>query len=444
MQENTGLSLRGNKLATNPARVDFEIFLEASQNIYNPTDNPDGAFPLNVAENHLTASIIKDQLTSIIQQKNVPDWVLGYTDLLGHPDVRIQVARFMEQHLCKCPISHETIGLSAGASAIIEVSSFILANPGDVVVIPAPSYPMYTNDLGLKSGMIRYDLQTHYDLHEIGSKAPVNIELLDKTWDELKAAGKCFKVLLITSPDNPTGCMYAERELRKLAEWCMQHKVHMIVNEIYGLSLIDTEGALHKMNYSDEGTYTSFAKIMHVANSDYLHLWYAFSKDFAMSGLRVGVVHSLNKAFIKGYGNANVPHLVSNITQWMIGELLKDDDFIEQYIIENKIRLNQSYQLVIKTLNKLEVPYIPSRGSFFIWADFSKYLQENTDQSEEQLWLDIYKNTGVLLTPGIGFQHQKNGLFRIVFTAVSFTHLEVAMNRMSDYLLGRKISIKNS
>jgi len=437
IQENSSLSLRGNALAANPARIDFEIFMEANQNLYCPAENSNGTFPLNVAENHLTAAIIKDQLTSIIRQKNIPSWMLNYTDLLGHPEVRMEIARFMEQYLCKCPIPYETIGLSAGASAIIEVSSFILANPNDVVVIPAPSYPMYTNDLGLKSSMIRYDLQTHYEIQEIGSTAPVNVELLDKTWYKLNAERKCFKILLITSPDNPTGCMYTERALRQLSEWCIQHKVHFIVNEIYGLSLIDAANKVHNIDYSNEGAYASFAKIMHASNSDYLHLWYAFSKDFAMSGLRIGVVHSLNKAFIKGFANANVPHMVSNFTQWLIGELLKDADFIEKYIVENKTRINQSYQLAIKILNKLEVPYIPSRGSFFIWADFSKYLQEDTAQGEEQLWLDIYRNTGVLLTPGIGFNHQKKGLFRIVFTAVSFTYLEVAMNRMSSYLLDR-------
>lgn len=433
----TSLSLRGQSLAQNPARVDFELFMEASQNLYCPDTNPGGAFPLNVAENNLTTALIKNKLNSITQQNEMPDWVLNYTDLLGQVDVRIAVARFMEQFLCKCPISTDTIGLSAGATAIIEVSSFVLANAGDVVVIPAPSYPMYTNDLGLKSGIERYDLQTHYDIKEIGSIAPVTIESLDKAWNELKNQGKCFKILLITSPDNPTGCMYTEHQLRQFANWCIQHQVHLIVNEIYGLSLIDTQDAALQKDYKETGIYASFATIMHELESDYLHFWYAMSKDFAMSGLRFGIVHSLNKAFIQGFENANVPHLVSNFTQWMIAEMLTDIDFIASYIQQNKACITESYQLVLATLNKIDVPYIPSRGSLFVWADFSKYLKEDSEQGEEQLWIDIYKNTGVLLTPGIGFQHQKKGLFRIVHTAVSMKHLRVAMDRLKAYLLER-------
>jgi len=157
-----------------------------------------------------------------------------------------------------------------------------------------------------------------------------------------------------------------------------------------------------------------------------------------MSGLRVGVVHSLNKDFMKGFENANVPHLVSNMTQWALGELLKDTHFIDAYILENQQRLTRSYTLVIAHLKENEIPYIPSEGSFFVWADFSKYLVENTDQGQERLWLEIYRNTGVLLTPGGGFGHQKKGLFRIVFTAVSFAHLKVAMQRLTSYLIDRK------
>jgi 1-aminocyclopropane-1-carboxylate synthase len=389
-----------------------------------------------VAENSLTAPIIQEKLTAILQQQEMPEWVLKYTNSLGHPEVRATVAQFMEDYLCNCPIDADSIGFSAGASAIIEVSSFVLANPGDVVVIPAPSYPMYTKDLGTKSGLERYDLQTHFNLSEIGSKAPVNTNLLDEVWVDLKRQGKCFKILLLTSPDNPTGCRYSEQELWQLANWCMQHKVHLIVNEIYGLSLIDTQDPLIEEEYEEAGSYASFAQIMAAAKSDYLHLWYAFSKDFAMSGLRFGVVHSLNKAFMTGFENANIPHLVSNITQWMVGEMLKDSAFLDTYIEKNELLINNSYKLVVEALRKINAPYIPARGSLFVWADLSAYLSEDSDKGQEQLWVDLYRNTGLLLTPGEGFQHQKKGLFRIVFSAVPFSHLAVAMDRLVKYFNG--------
>lgn len=429
----SSLSLRGQQLASTSARVDFELFMEAVQNLYCPNQNPKGAFPLNVAENTLMIPDVKERLENVLNNHRLPEWIFQYTDPKGHPEVRAILAGFMEKYLCKSPISPDSICFSAGASATIEVSSFVLANEGDVVAIPAPSYPMYTNDMGVKSGVLRYDLQTHYHLNEHGSISPLTIANLNSAWTELNAQGQNLKMVLLTSPDNPTGCMYAEDQLRDIAQWCIAHKVHLIVNEIYGLSLIDVTDEDLQYDYPEEVNLCSFAQIMAEFQSDYLHLWYALSKDFAMSGLRFGIVHSLNQAFLNGLENANIPHMVSNLNQWGIGEMMKDTNFIEYYIEENKKRVTQSYKLVVAALNKIGVSYIPSRGSLFVWADFSKYLKEDSNQGQENLWIDIYKKTGVLLTPGAGFQHQKKGLFRIVHTALPTTHLEEAMERMIAY-----------
>ena len=430
----SSLSDRGQKLASNPARVDFEVFMEAMQNLYCKVENPEGAFPLNVAENKLMSNVIRKKLNSIMRLNEIPEWVMGYTHPNGHPEVRQQVAKFMKTHLCHCPISENSIAFSAGASAIIEASSFVISNPGDVVVIPAPSYPMYTNDLGVKSAMHRYNLQTHFDIKEIGSNAPMTVDMLDKAKNDLDAQGKCFKLLLITSPDNPTGVCYSKSHLDKLASWCIKNKIHMIVNEIYGLSTVDITDTMLKDEYDHSLEFASFAQLMQKHKSDYLHLWYAMSKDFASSGLRFGILHSLNEAFMEGFSNANIPHMVSNHTQWMIGHLLSDDLFLKDYIPDNRIKLTKSYKLTIATLKELDIDYVPIRGSFFVWADFSKYLQEQTQNAEDELWLDIYKKTGIVLTPGKGFQHQKKGLFRIVFTAVPNDHLEVAMKRLTQHL----------
>ena len=79
-------------------------------------------------------------------------------------------------------------------------------------------------------------------------------------------------------------------------------------------------------------------------------------------------------------------------------------------------------------------PSFPSRGGIFVWIDLSSYLDANKDDAEIALWMNIYKQTGVLLTPGKEFKHLQKGLFRMVYTAVSFDHLKVAVERLSAYL----------
>lgn len=427
------LSGRGQDLAHNPARVDFELFAEASENRYHPTENPQGAFPLNVAENAVSSHLIQARFEAIMKRGKLPAWTLKYTQSLGHPEVREVMAGFMRKYLGSQAITADNLAFSAGASASLEVCSFLLAEEGDVAAIPAPSYPMYTKDLGIKSGVERYDIQTHTGIEGYESLALVDIPVLEKTQAAIRSAGKRFRMLVLTTPDNPTGAIYSYETLDEIARWCMENEVHLLVNEIYAHSLINTQDPEVADDFQHLPPYRSFTTIMETYKSDYLHLVYALSKDFAISGFRFGILHSLNEAFMTGIANVNIPHLSSNVAQWLVGELFKDEVFIETYIEENQAQLTESYKTVIETLKKMKVPYAPIRGSLFVWADFSAFLTENTPEAEETLWVDIYEQTGLLLTPGTGFGHHKNGLFRIVYSAVPLKDLEVAMQRLESY-----------
>ena len=68
-----------------------------------------------------------------------------------------------------------------------------LPNPGDVVVNPVPAYLMSTCDFGIKLGIRRFDLQSHDNPQEIGTKAPLIIDLLESAWLRLRTEGGNFK-----------------------------------------------------------------------------------------------------------------------------------------------------------------------------------------------------------------------------------------------------------
>ncbi len=416
------LSDKGRSLASGSARMDMELFMDAASNKYHHEDNPQGAFALNVAENSPMVAAMKRKIEKIFTEVSPDDWIFKYTDALGHPLVREVMADFMNQYFGPADFSAANIAFSAGAAAVIEVSTFVLLNPGDVVVIPAPAYPMYTNDLALKNDVGRYDLQIPETSGSEAEKGGLNVAMLKKTKLELDSQGKKFGMLLITSPDNPTGKIFQTSDLLDMAAWCHQHKIHMVVNEIYALSEWKKE------------KHDSFATIMATMQSEYLHLWYALSKDFAMSGFRFGLAHSLNQAFMKAYGNANIPHMVSNLTQWIVGTIFQDAAFIEVFIKESKQHLQKSHAMVTTLLEKFELPYADAEGSFFIWADFSRFLKVGDESEYLAFWEEMYRNSGVLLTPELGFGHKSTGYFRIVHTAVSITELSIAMQRLEVFL----------
>lgn len=427
------LSNRGKIASTTVMRVDMEIYFEALQNCYHAENNPTGVFPLNMAENRLTWSILKEKMQALTRQNDIPDWVAGYTSGQGNIAFREAAARFLARFLTKCPINPEHLAFSAGATSVVEMTALVLGDVGDVMAFPAPCYPVYKQDIANIALLERHDIITHHDMADLQNGLLLDIPHLEKTLAELNAAGKNFKTLVLTNPDNPTGGMYSYEHLLKITDWCLAKGIHLIVNEIYGLSLLDTTHPDLKEDYKEDIEFVSFAQIIAEKQSDYLHLWYAFSKDFGVSGFRVGLVYSLNELMISAYANLNYSHLVSNYTQWILQMILEDEAFVAEYIQTNQKQLTAAYAVVVKALRKLGIAYVPSRGSLFVWLDLSNYLKENTQAAENELWLAIYQKTGVLLTPGEGFGHTKKGHFRMVYPFISVADLEVAMQRFGAF-----------
>lgn len=428
------LSKRGQKAHDTVLRVDFDLFFEASGDAYDKDTNPNGKFPLNTAENKQSWPLLKEKIEMLLLEKSIPTWVANYTSCLGDESFRIALAGFLSKFLTKCPIHPDHLGVSAGATAIVEMTAWLLADAGDVLVIPTPSYPVYKQDIGNKANVERYDLVTHHEISDLTNKPALKIKHLKKAKKKIEKQGKKFKVLVLTTPDNPTGGIYTKKQLHRIADYCIKNGIHLVVNEIYGLSIINTNHPSIKEDYPKQRTFTSFAQVMAKKKSPYLHLWYALSKDLGISGFRVGTVYSQNEAFIKAYDNLNAPHLVSNHTQWLLAEILSDHAFMEKYIVHNQQLLTESYALVVKYLKKMNIPYVPSRGSLFVWADFSEFLKKPTLKAETKFWELLYEKTGVLLTPGEGFGHSKKGLYRIVFPCFEQADLEVAMQRLAGFI----------
>ena len=172
--------------------------------------------------------------------------------------------------------------------------------------------------------------------------------------------------------------------------------------------------------------------------SDFLHLWYAVSKDLGISGFRVGLVYSQNAALLEAYENLNLTHSVSNHTQWVLERLLTDAEFMTLYLERNQKCLTESYAVVVSYLKRLGIPYVPSRGSLFVWVDLSEFMSRDSKDAELELWQELFRATGVLLTPGIGFGHTKRGLFRVVYPCVSIEELKVAMGRIENFVWRRR------
>lgn len=109
-------------------------------------------------------------------------------------------------------------------------------------------------------------------------------------------------------------------------------------DEIYGNSIIDPsarfDSILHILADARKGGNLSSAAPV----NDLIHVIFGLSKDFSASGLRMGCLHSKNETLNKALGNLGYFCACSNLTQWMVADVLSDSKWLQHYIEENNRR----------------------------------------------------------------------------------------------------------
>ena len=423
------LSQLGQHAISNPIRADFDFFDEVMQDRYDAQVNPTGKIPLCIAENVLGWEALSRKLSKISRENAIPDWVAGYTATVGHPDFRANLAEFLTHQLGGRGLDPDRLAISAGATGVIETTAFLLGNPGDYAVIPGPAYSVYSGDIGNKAGLKRYDLHLGTQDNHAGTYR-LSTSDLERAYADL---GGSFKLLILTQPNNPTGQTYLEDDILNAVAWCEDHDVHCIVNEIYALSTIDQTNPALTEDYGNQQLFVSCLPQLAARKSDYFHWWYSFSKDFGVSGMRIGVLYSENEALLKAYANYSAPVTTSNHTQWLLSELLKDGEWVTKWMATER-NITRPYLRVIQVLRHAEIPYQLAVGSLFVWFDLSRYLEADTDAAWEELWRDLYHRTGVLLTYPLGMGGPRRGWMRLVYSCVHQPELDEALSRLAKYL----------
>jgi len=172
-------------------------------------------------------------------------------------------------------------------------------------------------------------------------------------------------------------------------------------------------------------------KILNNNLSDDVHMLWAVSKDMGASGLRVGIVYSQNERFIEGLSTVNIFSCVSGPVQYLVADLLTDDHFINNFLNESRNRIVYSYNICVRKLEEMVIPYIPAEAGIFVYVDFSSLLPEKTFEWEERLSNLMFDYARVVLTPGESQRDSKPGWYRICFAWVSVDVLLIGMERLS-------------
>jgi len=389
------LSRRGRRLVEHPPEAEYllEHFRRAAEG-YDPVARPDGYISLCIAENKLVADLLLPKMAAC---RAVPASALGYDTMTGSLAFRRPLARFMGRtFLGRAPLP-EQVAVLAGAGSVLEILLHALADPGDGVLVPTPSYAGFWPD---------FETRDELAIVPVHCASADGFRLTSERLDAaLAAAGRPVKALVLTSPNNPLGRVYTAAEVESVVRWAAGTGVHLVVDEVYALSVFG------------DRPFTSCTKVR-PSLGDRVHVVWAFSKDFAASGLRCGVLLSENQAVMRAVEALAYWACCSGDTQHVLGALVADDAWVDGYVSAMRSRLGAAYRRVAAALDAQGIAYLPSEAGFFLLCDLRPFLPAPTWDGERALWRRLLDEANVNLTPGEACRAAEPGFMRLCFAGV--------------------------
>ncbi|MGM1058761.1 pyridoxal phosphate-dependent aminotransferase [Saccharothrix sp. Mg75] len=329
-------------------------------------------------------------------QRALREQPLGYTEQLGIVELREALAGHYDRQY-GLSVSADDVVVTTGSSGAFLLAFLASFEAGDRVALARPGYPAYRNILrALGCEVVELPCGP-------GTRFQPTVEMLE-------AAGR-LDGLIVASPANPTGTVLAPDELRGLVEWCAEHGVRLVSDEIY-----------HGIGYGTPlacSWETSRDTI--VVNS--------FSKVFAMTGWRLGwmlLPPDLRRAVDRLTGNFTL--CPPALAQHAAVAAFEPESYAQTERLVEGYRLNRD--LLLKGLADLGIDEVaPADGAFYAYADVSHLTTDSTDFCRRLL-----DDTGVAIVPGVDFDPVRGHEFIRMSFAGAGHDIEEALRRIGGWL----------
>jgi aspartate aminotransferase len=318
-----------------------------------------------------------------------------YVSPRGIPALREAVAAYLKRtrHL---DVSPDEVLIAPGCKMALALTMMALIEPGDEILYPDPSFPIYpsfTRGLGGKA--------VPFYLEEKNQFQPDIAEITSKITPRTKA-------LIFNSPNNPTGTVFSEDTLKQIAALAVKHDLWVIADEIYARILFTGE---YKSIYAMPGMKERTIIID------------GFSKSFAMTGWRLGYAVA-PKSFIDALDMLvlNTFTCTAEFSQVAAIEALSDStNAVDAMVVEYRKRRD----LFVNKLNQIAGFRCQSPdGAFYAWVNV-----EETGLAAEEIQRLLLEEAGVAAIAGAAFGPAGKNYLR--FSLVSARNLlEEALERI--------------
>ena len=376
-----------------------EISYPKIREIFDRASKFENVISLGIGEPDFdTDPMIIDRAFELVKEKKSTH----YTPVPGYKELREAIATKCKEEN-KFEINYKEVIVTHGAQYALTLAMLTLLDPKDEILIPDPYYPSYPSQVFLTGATSVFVPTFEKDGFKIKGK---NLE---------KKITKKTKLLILNTPNNPTGAVLGKEDLEEISKVAIKNDLTVISDEAYETMVYDGKKHFCIANLAGmkERTIT--------INS--------FSKRYAMTGWRIGYAVATkeiitNMMKISGY-NLSCPCSVSQ--QAAIVALNSPLSIVERMNLEYEKRRN----FIIAELNKIKgISCIKPEGTFYVFANI-----KGTGKSSEQIYDELLTKGRVVVIPGSAFGKQGEGYIRIAYT-LTMDRLREALTRIKKVIEG--------
>jgi len=320
-----------------------------------------------------------------------------YTSSRGLLELRREIARKLEGDNGIVASPDSEIVVTAGACCAVYLAMLALVNPGDEVLLPDPAWPAYEPCALLAEASI-----VHYPIREEDNFALSPQAIRERITPRTK-------ILLINSPNNPTGSVTSTSNLKEIADLAEQHRLIVISDEVYEKFVYD--GMRHQ----------SFAALSGMG--DRTVTINSFSKTYAMTGWRLGyAVAPANIVAEMAKLNLYANTCANSIAQVAGIEAIRGS---QECVKEMAEEYDRRRRFVLERLSKIStITCTRPEGAFYVFPNISRLGMRSLDFS-----MHLLEKGKVSTVPGSEFGKHGEGYLRISY-ATSMANLEEGLDKL--------------
>lgn len=322
-----------------------------------------------------------------------------YTSNAGLRELKSEICKYLKRRFFVSYDCDSQVIVTVGGSEAIDLALRAMLNPGDEVLIPQPSYVSYVPCTQLAGGV------------------PVIIELEEK--DRFKLTREKIlekltpktKILILPFPNNPTGAIMEQEELKEIAQVAIDKDLFVITDEIYA-----------ELTYSGEPSTIAALPGM----KERTILINGFSKSYAMTGWRLGYAAGpevILEQMIKIHQYAIM--CAPTTSQYAAVAAMRDGD---EDVAVMREAYNQRRRYLLHALREMGLTCFEPEGAFYVFPCIKRF-----HMTSDEFATRLLKEEKVAVVPGTAFGDCGEGYLRLSY-AYSLQDLKRALERIKRFV----------